>query len=224
MRVLGGLDIATVTGAAVLRDGKFETQTFSAKVKKSILDDTKGIDARREGEIARKFQDFVTCWIVENRIDEIAIEAPIASNTTRRKRVINTTSDFAGQAIQYQEVAGTSQAAIFRIYGLEMVALAVCNRLNVPVRFISQGEWGKAFTGSGSPSGRKDRAVKECRRLGIRISSVDAAEAVGVVYALNAIINPYTLRRANDLFSKGSQSLTVAQYKAEAEKLFNKSA
>ena len=222
--ILGGLDIATVTGAAVLReDGKYETQTFRANVKKSILDDTKGINAKREGEIIRKFQDFITVWLIENRIDEIAIEQPIATNTTRRKRVINTGSDFAGQAIQYQEVPGTSQAAIFRIFSLEGAALAICNRLNIPARFISQGEWGKAFTGSGAPSGRKDRAVAECKRLGIEISSVDAAEAVGVVYALNAIINPYSHRRANDLFA-GRQSVSVAEYRAEAEKLFNKTA
>jgi hypothetical protein len=217
---LGGLDIATTTGAAVLNEeGKFETQTFKANVKKSILDDAKRISAKREGEIARKFEDFIQCWLIDNRLDEVAIEEPISSNATRRKRVINTGADFAGQAIQYQEVAGTSQAAIFRIFGLEMVALAVCNRLNIPVRFISQGEWGKAFTGNGSPSGRKDRAVAQCRRMGIEISSVDSAEAVGVVWTLNAIINPYAQRRANDLFSN-PKSISVQQYKAEAEKLF----
>lgn len=220
--ILGGLDIATITGAAVLKDGKFETQTFRANVKKSILDDTKGINAKREGEIARKFEDFIHCWIVTNQVDHVGIEAPISSNATRRKRVINTGADFAGQAIQYQEVAGTSQAAIFRIFGLEMLALAVCNRLNVPARFISQGEWGKAFTGSGAPSGRKDRAVQQCRRLGIEISSVDSAEAVGVAWTLDQILNPYSHRRANDLFSGGQQSMSVAQYKAEAAALFKK--
>lgn len=216
------MDLATTSGFCKFDGEKFETQTFKANVKKSILDDTKGIDAAREAEIGRKFQDFLQCWLITNRVDTVAIEAPLPSNTTRRKRVVNTSSDFAGKAIQYQEVGGVSQAAVFRMYGLEFCALALCNRLNIPVQFVHQATWRKEFLGTGRPTDAKKEAVKMCQRLGIEISSVDAAEAVGVAFWLDRQINPLSHRRANDLFNRGQQSMSVAQYKAEAEALFKK--
>lgn len=219
--VIGGMDLATTSGFCVVRDGKYETQTFRANVKKSILDGSKGIDAKREGEIGRKFQDFLQCWLITNQVDTVAIEAPLPSNTTRRKRVVNTASDFAGQAIQYQEVGGVSQAAVFRMYGLEFAALALCNRLNISAVFVHQATWRKEFLGTGRPTDAKKEAVKMCQRLGIEISSVDAAEACGVAFWLDRQINPLSHRRANDLFG-GQQSISAQQYRAEAETLFKK--
>ncbi len=217
--IIGGMDLATTSGFCIIKDGKFETQTFRANVKKSILHNDKAIDAEREGEIGRKFQDFLQCWLVENRIDRAAIEAPLPSNTTRRKRVVNAGADFAGQALQYQEVGGVSQSAVFRMYGLEYLALTLCNRLNIPVVFVHQATWRKEFLGTGKPSDAKKEAVKMCQKLGIEISSVDAAEAVGVAFWLDRQINPLSHRRANDLFNS-PQSMTSKQYREEAAKLF----
>jgi hypothetical protein len=215
------MDLATTSGFCRYDGEKFETTTFKANVKKNILDDSKGIDASREGEIGRKFQDFLQCWLIENRIEYTAIEAPLPSNTTRRKRVVNTSSDFAGQSLTYQEVGGVSQSAVFRMYGLEFCALALCNRLNIPVLFVHQATWRKTFLGNGKPTDAKKEAVKMCQRLGIQISSVDAAESVGVCKWLDEHLNPYSHRRANDLFS-GKQSISVQEYRAEAEALFKK--
>ena len=221
--IIAGMDLATTSGFCKFDGEKFETTTFRANVKKNILDDTKGIDARREGEIGRKFQDFLQCWLIENRIEYAAVEAPLPSNTTRRKRVVNSSADFAGQALTYQEVGGVSQAAVFRMYMLEGMALAMCNRLNIPVMFVHQATWRKEFLGTGRPTDAKKEAVKMCQRLGIAVSSVDAAESVGVCFWLDRHLNPLSHRRANDLFA-GKQSITVAEYREEAEKLFNKTA
>lgn len=58
--VIGGLDIATVTGAAYLRDGKITTQTFRAAGKKRFLDrdDDKSLDAVRMGQAGRSFEEY----------------------------------------------------------------------------------------------------------------------------------------------------------------------
>lgn len=215
------MDIATTSGVCFWDGEKFHTQTFKANVKKNILDNEKALNADREGEIIRKFQDFVQIWLIENRIDTVVIEQPIPSNPVRKKRQVNTDSNWAGQAITYTEVAGTSQAAIFRIYSLEGAAAAICSRFNIPVKFVSQGTWRKSFLGSGRPGNAKQEAVKMCKRLGIEISSVDSAEAAGLCWHAVQEMYPQKFRRAEDLFS-GKTSITAAGYRAEAEKLFSK--
>lgn len=182
-----------------MRDGVITSSTFRANVKKNILDDSKSLDAVREGEIFRKFEDHLTAWLIDNEISYVGIEAPLPSNPVRKKAHVNTGADFAGQAITYTEVPGASLAAIFRIYSLEGVACAVCSRLNIPAMFISQGTWRKSFLGTGKPREPKKEALAVCKRLGIECSSADAAEACGIVYHLNTVLNPYG-KRANDLF------------------------
>ncbi len=219
--IVGAMDIATTTGVAHWDGDKFHTQTFKANVKKNILDNEKALNADREGEIVRKFQDFTQIWLIENRIETVFIEQPIPSNPVRKKRQVNTDSNWAGQAITYTEVAGTSQAAIFRIYGLEAAAAAICSRLNIPVKFVSQGTWRKSFLGSGRPSNAKQEAVKECKRLGIEISSVDAAEACGLCWHAVQEMYPQKFRKAEDLFA-GRTSIPAAEFRAQAEALFKK--
>lgn len=197
--VIGGLDLATTSGLTFLRDSVYTASTFRANVKKNILDDTKSLDATREGEIGRRFEDHFTAWLIENEVGYVGVEAPIPSNPVRKKAHVNTGADFAGQAITYSEVPGTSMSAIFRIYGMEMIACTVCRRLNIPVMFISQGTWRRSFLGNGRPKNAKAEALAMCKRLGIEVSSADAAESVGVCFHLNTVLNPYG-RRANDLF------------------------
>ncbi len=171
--------------------------------KKSILDNTKALDAVREGKIGRDFEDALRVWLLDNKVEHVAIEAPVPSNKSRRETHINPEADFAGTSITYTEKDGTSLASIFRIYGLEMMACAVCARLNIPAVFVVQSSWRKAFLGNGSPmkaAKAKQEAVKQCRRYGIEVASVDAAEAVGIAYWLNITLFPYS-PAANSLFN-----------------------
>lgn len=200
---LAGLDIATTTGLARKIDGKIYTQTFRCPPKKkSILDDSKGLDALHEGATGRRFEDFLQSWLIEHEIHRVAIEAVIVSNTTRTKTVVDTSADFAGQALRKVEVAGTSLDAIYRIYGLNFVAATVCSRLGIPCEFVAQTTWRKAFLGNGRPKDAKDEAVRQCRRLGIDVSSKDAAEAAGILWWLDQKLNPYGNKlRVGDLFA-----------------------
>jgi hypothetical protein len=192
---IAGLDLATVSGLACMKEGIYTATTFRASTKKKAFlepdEKKKTLDANHEGEIGRKFEDFLTTWLIDNDIGYVGIEAPLPSNGTRQKTEIDTETNWAGKSIRKVTVDGASLSAIFRIYGLEMIACAVCHRLNIPVIFIHQGTWRKSFLGTGKPSNPKQAAKKECERRGVKISSADSAEAVGVCYHLYLHLNPY---------------------------------
>lgn len=198
---LGGLDIASTTGAACLRGGVYTTQTFRAAGKKRFLDrdDDKSIDAVRMGQAGRSFEDFVTVWLIENEIGHLAVEAPLNTNFQRRRATVDQTAQWAGQAVSYETTGGAPLATFFKIHMLEGIACTVATRLNIPVVFVNQGTWRKVFLGYGRPKDAKHEAKKMCERLGIECSSLDAAEAVGITFWLNTVLNPYG-HRANDLF------------------------
>lgn len=227
--ILAGLDLATTSGLAVYNDGVFTATTFKANVakkKKTFLeraDESKAIEASVEGEIGRKFEDFLVTWLISNKVEMVAIEAPLPSNNSRQKTEINMDSKFAGQAITKRTVAGASMSSVFRMYGLEMIACSVCNRLNIPVRFIHQGTWRKSFLGNGRPNDAKKEAKKECDRRGIKVTSLDAAESVGVCFQLLMEVNPYAV--SPSLFApKKPLPKTPAQEdaRAAADALFKK--
>ncbi|AMX93711.1 MULTISPECIES: hypothetical protein [Mesorhizobium] len=228
--VIGGLDIATTTGAAFLKDGVFTAETFvysGAKKKKSILDgaDEKlALDANELGKVFDWFDRVVRIWLVTNRIESLAIEEPLRTDFAgRKKAVVDTNSNWAGKSVTYEKKGGISLKTIFKLHGLEAIACRVCAQLNIPVMFVNQATWRLAFLGNGRPPDAKSEAVKMCRKLGIEITSVDAAEGVGVCWWLDRHLNPYSHRRANDLFAE--KPLTRAQLQIkEAEKLFKANA
>lgn len=223
---LGGLDCATTSGLTVLKGRVFTATTFKAPVKKRFLERDEGqkLDANHEGAIGRAFEDFFTLWLIQNEIGHMGIEAPLPSNNTRTKTEIDTSSNWAGKSIKKTKVAGTSLSSVFRSYGLEFLAASVCSRLNIPVTFINQSEWRKAFLGHGRPPDAKKLAKKECERLNIAVTSLDAAESVGVCWYLNQHLNPYGTR-GNDLFGQpASASIPKSNAHAKAEALFQKPA
>ncbi len=202
---LAGLDIATVSGLAVMKDRVITTSTFRAGGKKKFLDrdDAVGsLDATQEGFIGRSWEDHLRCWLIENEVGSVAIEAPIPSNPERKKEHVNPDAGFAGKSVTYTVEKNTSISAIFRAYGLEMIAVSVCSRLNIPVRFVHQATWRKEFIGHGRPKDPKHEAKAMCAKLGIKCSSLDAAEACGVLTWLDRTINPYAKRKGEDLFAE----------------------
>lgn len=198
---IGGLDIASTTGACALKGKAFTTQTFKTAGKKRFLDrdDDKALDSVRMGQAGRSFEDFLTAWLIENEIGHVAIEAPLNTNFERKKAVVNTDAVFAGKSITYEKVGGASLSTFFKIHMLEGIACTVCSRLNIPTVFVNQATWRKAFLGNGRPKDAKHEAKAMCDRLGIECSSLDAAEAVGICFWLDQALNPYG-QRAHDLF------------------------
>lgn len=198
---IGGLDIASVSGATVLKGGVYTAQTFKAAGKKRFLDrdDDKSIDAVRMGLAGRSFEDFCMAWLIENEIGYLGIEAPLSTNFQRKRAVVDQTAEWAGKAVSYETTGGAPLATFFKIHMLEGIACTVAARLNIPVVFVNQATWRKAFLGNGRPKDAKHEAKRMCEKLGIECSSLDAAESVGVCHWLNGYLNPYGAR-ANDLF------------------------
>ncbi|MER9768952.1 hypothetical protein NKJ09_23140 [Mesorhizobium sp. M0189] len=223
---IGGLDIATVTGAAVMQDGVITTETLAFKgPKKKFLDDEKApaLDANEMGKVFDWFERSIRIWLVTNKLEHVAIEEPLRTDFARKKAVVDTSSTWAGKAVRYEEKGGINLKTIFKLHGLEAIACRVCAQLNIPVMFVNQATWRAKFLGNGRPKDAKGEAVKMCRRLGIEITTVDSAESAGIVWFLDQHLNPYSHRRANDLFAE--KPLTKAQLQIkEAEKLFKTSA
>jgi hypothetical protein len=210
--ILCGLDIATTSGIALKgNDGVITTQTFKApsppkKRAPSTVEDVFGdedsgkIDIEKEGRIARAWEDFLFSFLRVNGVQYVAIEEVLISNPGRTKLEVDMQANFAGQAMRKVKVQTTSQATIYRLYGLNMIAAGVCSRLGIPAISVNQTTWRKAFLGNGRPKDAKHEAARMCKVMGIKVSSLDAAEAVGVVEWLSGHLNPYSARRANDLF------------------------
>lgn len=219
---IAGLDIATTSGLTKrTADGVYTTTTYRGTVKKKKFldkDEEKKLDLDHEGEIARRWEDFLTCWLIDNQIGYVGIEAPLPSNKTSRKKVIDTQTEWAGKAIRYEEKKGTSMASIYRLYGLSMIAAAVCKRLNIPCILVHQGSWRADFLGNGRPTEAKKEAMKMCRRLGILVTSEDAAESVGVCWWLHNHLNPAS--RPGDLFGDKPMTHAQLQIKEAAEAVF----
>lgn len=208
--VLAGLDIATVTGIGLMVDKKITTQTFRAEGKKRFLDDPndKSLDAKRMGVAGRSFEDFLEAFLITNGVQHVAIEEPLNMDLfgPRKKLVGMDANALFGQGKQFEVQRGRSLASSFKIYGLEFIACTVCARLNIPSTFVNQTTWRKAFLGNGRPKDAKHEAKAMCAKFGIECSSLDAAEAAGIVFWLGQYLNPYGLQRANDLFKESTGS------------------
>ena len=164
--------------------------------------DTSKLDPYVTGLIARAFEDFLRSYLIEHGVEYVAIEEPLPTQKNNRNvTTVDLDAQGFGKAITKTQVPTTSQATILRLYGLVFVAAGVCFRLGIPTIFVSQGTWRKAFLGSGASKDAKIKAVEQCRRLKIPITSEDAAEAVGVAWWLRGYLSPQEFRVANDLFN-----------------------
>ena len=222
--ILGGLDIATVTGAAVMKNGVITAETIKTPApKKKFLDRDEKDPPLNAVELGRAFSFFraaIRVWLIENGIEYLAIEEPIRTDFQRTKTTVDTESQWAGKAVKKEKVHGIPLKTSFKIHGLEAVACEVAYGMNIPVTFFNQTTWRKSFLGNGRPPDAKKEAKKMCDRMGIKVTSLDAAESVGVVFHLNVHLNP--MSATGPLFNKPPKPLTPAeqQIRDAAEAVF----
>lgn len=205
---LGGLDIATASGLALM-DGETITATsFRPRAKRPFELRNGEVDFNHEGRIAAEFRDHLRAWLVDNRIEAVAIERPMQSNVTFKKPTVDMNAGFYGQAIRYETKGGTNFSTIFRLYVLAGEACELCARLNIPVHIVTSGEWRKAFLGDlRPPKGHenpsawwKHQAKLQCERIKVSVPNADAADGVGIVWWLRGKLNPRLAARHDDLF------------------------
>ena len=210
MKKIGAMDIATTTGLCFCDGEKFEAIAFRPSEKRPFGLKKGEIDFAYEGRLFSNFRNYARSWLVENQITDLGIERPLQSNVTIKKPIYDTSSKWAGTAVTYKEVGGTTMATIFRIYGLVAAAVETCARLGVTVHMISQGEWRSAFLGvTRAPRGTKDgtiwlknKTIDQCRLIGLNDLTADMADSVGICWTLRARLNPRLAGHTEDLFRK----------------------
>lgn len=176
--IIAGLDVATTSGWAIYGAGTIRAGKFHAK-------------GKTDGEIYRSFRTWLMSFLIAERVEFIAMEEPLRSDLTKTT-VMNPGQDEAfGRKSFKTKTPITNMSTLRRLYGLTAIVHEVAYGLRVEVEEVNQRVWRSAFLGPVSPpkgtSDRtgwwKDQALAQARRLGVDITSKDAADAVGVGWA-----------------------------------------
>ena len=193
-----GLDIATTSGWSIYGAGPIRAGKFTAK-------------GSSDGAVFRSFRTWLRAFLVAEGVTDVAFEEPLRSDLTKTT-VINPGQDEAfGRRAFKTKTPITNMSTLRRLYGLAAIVLEVCAELSIPVEEVNQRAWRSVFIGSVSPpKGTKDRtgwwkeqALAQARRLGLTITSKDAADAVGVGFYLHQKLTGSAL--PGDLFHHAAE-------------------
>jgi Holliday junction resolvasome RuvABC endonuclease subunit len=174
--IIAGLDIATITGAAVMQGDKLlHAEAFRP-------------DGTESAEIFHGFRTHLRALLVSYRVEAVAAEEPLRTNGLMRKNPDGSESPMI------------SMATIYRLYGMAAAAEEICFALNIPFYFVNMRTWRKAFIGNGGAD--KAAAVAQCKLLRFNVrGKTDAAEAVGVCWWLAGHLRVAQLHRPGELFA-----------------------
>lgn len=175
--IIAGLDVATTTGLSIMESGR-------------LLH----VEAFRPPGVGNGIINFgFRCWILktfkELEVEHVAAEEPLITNIRGKDgKTIATTQTHR------------------RILGLIGVLEELCaggiaqdGKTPIPLEFVHQGTWRKAFMGNGRAD--KSMALAQCQRIpGFNTQSKDAAEAVGVAWWLTGELKLARLVRPGEMF------------------------
>jgi hypothetical protein len=161
--VVGGFDLATTSGACIL-DG---TRVVHAEAFRPR--------GKTDPEIFAGFRQWLRPLLVSHEVEQVAVEQPLVTNIEM--------PDTRANAKPGERHNPVTMKTYLRLYGLRAHAIEICHSLNIPCRELHQATWRKAFTGNGRAT--KDDTLALARRLIPDLKSKDAAEAVGIAWALN---------------------------------------
>jgi hypothetical protein len=181
--ILAGLDIATVTGIAVL-DGERLVWAHAFKWEGSC-----------SGEIFRHFRSTFYRHIEKYGITHVAAEEPLRTDIELKGKP----NEDGTEGEKRRPTMQTFQ----RVYGLCAICEEVCAARKVDFRYVHQGTWRKAFTGNGRAT--KEESLGWARLVDPSIHSLDAAEALGVAWWLRGQLDPRFSVPRGDLFEPAIQ-------------------
>jgi hypothetical protein len=161
--IVAGADLATTSGLAIL-DG---TRVVHIEAHRPA--------GKEDAEIFRGFRVWFRSMLVAHEVQEVAIEQPLVTNIAA--------PDTRPNARPGQTHNPVTMKTYLRLYGLRAHAVEICESLNIPCRELHQSSWRKAFTGNGRAT--KEETLALAKRICPNLKSKDAAEALGVAWALN---------------------------------------
>lgn len=165
--IVGGFDIATTTGACVLNG----TQVVHVEAHRP--------SGKEDAEIFHGFRTWFRSTLIAHAVEHVAIEQPLVTNINAPDTRPN-----AKPGATHNPV---TMKTYLRLYGLRAHAVEICAALNIPCIELHQASWRKAFTGNGRAT--KEDSLALARQLVPSLKSKDAAEAVGIAWALNGELN-----------------------------------
>lgn len=169
--VIAGFDIATTTGVAIL-DGTrvLHIEAFRAK----------GDD---DAEIFANWRPWFRSMLLAHEVQACAIEAPLVTDIKAPDKRPNARPGETRNPV--------TMKTYLRLYGLRAHAVEIAKSLNIECRELHQSSWRKAFTGNGRAT--KEETLALARRIHPSLKSKDAAEALGVAWALNGELSKMDL-------------------------------
>lgn len=176
--ILAGLDIATCTGITIL-DGD-----------RLVLSGALQFQGKHSGEIFRHCRKTLYTVLERNEVVQLAAEEPLRTDIEIPGKKKEDGSD--------GEKTRPPMKTFQRIYGLNAICEEVCAALSIEHRYVNQGTWRKAFTGSGRAT--KDQSLALARLVDKTINSYDAAESMGVAWWLRGALDQRFAGPRGDLF------------------------
>jgi Holliday junction resolvasome RuvABC endonuclease subunit len=171
--IVGGFDIATTTGCAVL-DG---TRVLFAEAYTA--------DGDNEAEVFRGFRRWFRYIIKSYGIQRIAMEQPLRTPMINQSKL--------KQGIVEMSPKSTMKVYL-RLYGLRTLAVTEASVLDVPLIEVNMMTWRKSFTGN--PRAEKEETLALAQRIVPGLKSKDAAEAIGIAWHLNGVLRSEQLQAA----------------------------
>lgn len=165
--IIGGFDIATTSGCAILDGQKvLHVEAFRPRGKEDC-------------EIFQGFRNWLRPLLISHEVERMAVEQPLVTNIAAPDRRAG-----AQPGATHNPV---TMKTYLRLYGLRAHAIEIAHSLNIGCIEIHQSTWRKAFTGNGRAT--KDDTLALVQRLVPGLKSKDAGEAIGIAWALNGILN-----------------------------------
>ncbi len=177
MRILG-MDIATTTGLCMLDGDRYVfARAFHWEGKYS-------------GQVFRHFRKTLYKIVEDNRIEYGAAEEPLRTDIEIKGKPTEDKPE--------PESTRPPMKTFQRIYGLCAIAEEVFEAHKVPFKYVNQGTWRKAFTGNGRAT--KNDSLAYAQLIDKTITSLDAAESLGVAWWLRGHLDPRFASPRGDLF------------------------
>lgn len=202
---LAAFDIASRTGICLIDGERIEhVETWKTRQKRPEGLGPQEIDIQHEAAIGEEFRAHVFALLASWNPEHIGYEQPRTRDYERTKKHV-------GLGVSYTtKERGSSNLALVRSLMLCGHLIGVCNLKNIGAVGISLDDWRKSFLGysrapRGTPDGRKylkQATIAQCKLIGVEVPNDDAADSVGVGWALRGILGLRRHGLPGELFSK----------------------